>query len=204
MNKNLLLIGGGLLALLAISKPAGATTARGMGLGNNGSGLSTWANRSRNYNNAMQRQASQASANQGIGQVLGLASLAKSLGLGDTFSSIGQSISGAIDAATGVTMPSYYSGVGDLFTSGLAEDATLGSVTIPTDIFASGIAEDAAATAAADSMIAAAPWIAGAALVDSKVFNGQVGQTVVNETNNLVSSVGDVLDGAWGSINGLF
>lgn len=194
MNKNLLLIGGGLLALLAISKPAGATTARGMGLGNNGSGISTWANRSRNYNNAMQRQAS---ANQGIGQVLGLASLAKSLGLGDTISSIGQSISGAIDAATGVTLPSYYSGAGDLFTTGAAEDATLGSVTIPTDIFASGIAEDAATAAAADSMIAdsaiaAAPWVAAAAAVDSEIFNGQVGQFAVDSVDGLGNSVADI------------
>ena len=191
MNKNLLLMGGGLLALLAASKPAGAA-ARGMG--NNGTGISTWANRSKNYNNAMQRQAS---TNQTIGQALGLASLAKSLGLGETFSSIGQSISGAIDAASGVTMPSYYSGAGDLFTTGIAEDATLGSVTIPADIFTTGIAEDAAATAAADSAladsaIAYAPWVAAAAAVDSEIFGGQVGQTVVDETNNLANSVADI------------
>lgn len=185
MNKNLLLVGGGLLALMVL-KPASATTrARGFGNGYTPQGQGSWGSRSSYYNNSPSAQRG-SGANQSISQMLGLASVAKSLGVGEVFSSIGQSIGGL---ASGL---------------GAASDLALGSTALDyaaadalTADWLTSFGADAAGSAVADaaladSAMAYAPWVAAAAAIDSEVFGGEVGQTVVDSVDGLGNSVADI------------
>lgn len=186
MNKNLLLIGGGLLALMAI-KPASAAS-RTFG---NGTMPNAWARRNQFYNNAAQQAQQRQSTNQSISQALGLASLAKTLGLGNTFSTIGQSISGAIagsigaasDAALASTASDY--AAADALTSDWLTSAGV-------DMGTSAVAAD---SAAADSVLAFDPtggWLAGAAVVAASPQGEIINQQAVSSINGLGDSVANI------------
>jgi hypothetical protein len=122
-----------------------------------------------------------------VGQTLG--SFAKSAGLSSGIGSIGETVGSwaggvssgvAMDAANSAAfaaMPDYQI---------IAESAGLG-------LDAGAAAASVGEAAAGDFAIGVSmPYIAGAAAIDSYVFNGEVGQTVADAGNGLANSVADI------------